>query len=88
MVDTRDTDTVDMLDSLAEPLPEAATTRPSFELIFAGLARDLAGRSQCVRRAVGCVVTSIDFRQVFAIGYNGGASGEDHVCTVSTNHAV
>lgn len=55
--------------------------RPSFESIYAGFARDLSRRSTCTRAAVGCVITSLDYRQVYAVGYNGGASGEADSCT-------
>lgn len=50
--------------------------RPGFPEIYAAFARKLSERSTCKRRAVGCVITSTDFRYVYGHGYNGGASGE------------
>ena len=54
--------------------------RPSFEQIYLDLAWTLAKRSTCTRLNVGTVITSIDFRKVLAIGYNGNASGLPNVC--------
>jgi dCMP deaminase len=55
-------------------------SRPSFDEIFLGLAVDLARRSTCSRAKVGCVIVSVDFHQVLAIGYNGGAAGLENDC--------
>lgn len=55
--------------------------RPSFESIYADFARALSRRSTCTRAAVGCVITSVDYRHVYGVGYNGGASGEADSCT-------
>lgn len=55
-------------------------TRPSFETIYLDLATSLARRSTCSRLHVGCVITSEDHRQIFGIGYNGGATGLDNDC--------
>lgn len=51
--------------------------RPSRDQWALGLARLTAGRSTCLRRAVGCVL--LDARgHVIATGYNGVASGQRH----------
>lgn len=55
-------------------------SRPSFESIFMGLARDLSLRSTCSRLQVGCVITSTDYRKVISVGYNGGAVGQKNEC--------
>ncbi len=55
-------------------------TRPSFQSIYMGLAHSLARRSTCGRLMVGCVIASQDYRQVYGIGYNGGASGLKNDC--------
>jgi dCMP deaminase len=44
------------------------------------LAYMLARRSTCERLAVGCVITSMDYRQVLAVGYNGNASHLPNGC--------
>ncbi|MBT3827654.1 hypothetical protein HOL34_03095 [bacterium] len=54
--------------------------RPSFEYIYMGLAYQLARRSTCSRARVGTVMTSIDFRKVLAVGYNGNATGLPNQC--------
>lgn len=54
--------------------------RPSFEEIYMKLALALAERSTCKRLKVGTVVTSLDYRKVLAIGYNGNASGLPNQC--------
>lgn len=54
--------------------------RPPFEDIYMRLAGMMSERSTCRRLNVGCVVTSEDFRQVLAVGYNGGASGLKNDC--------
>jgi dCMP deaminase len=52
-------------------------TRPSKDETFLEIARALARRSTCQRRAVGCVL--VDARgQVLATGYNGVARGLPH----------
>lgn len=43
-------------------------------------AESLAQRSTCARLQVGCVITSVDFRKVLSIGYNGNASGLPNGC--------
>lgn len=54
--------------------------RPSFEQIYMQLAYSVAKRSTCTRLQVGCVITSVDYREVFALGYNGNASGLPNQC--------
>ena len=54
--------------------------RPSFEEIYLKLAASLARRSTCKRLKVGTVITSVDFRKVLAVGYNGNASGLPNQC--------
>lgn len=55
-------------------------TRPTFEHVYLILAIELAERSTCKRLKVGCVITSEDFRYVYAVGYNGNASGLPNTC--------
>jgi dCMP deaminase len=55
-------------------------TRPSFQKIYLRLAHELAARSTCSRLQVGTVITTIDFRKVLAVGYNGNASGLPNSC--------
>jgi len=54
--------------------------RPSFEKIYMDLAISLSQRSTCQRLQVGTVITSLDYRYVYAIGYNGNASGMQNDC--------
>ena len=54
--------------------------RPTFESIYMGLAVNLAKRSTCARLQVGAVITSIDFRYVYGLGYNGNAVGFKNAC--------
>jgi dCMP deaminase len=54
--------------------------RPSFPDIYMSLARSLASRSTCVVGQVGTVITSVDFRQVLAVGYTGNATGLPNRC--------
>lgn len=54
--------------------------RPSFESIYMNMAAELAQRSTCARLQVGCVIASDDFRQILAVGYNGGAVGLGNDC--------
>lgn len=56
------------------------STRPSFVDIYMGLAQDMASRSTCLRKSVGTVITTTDFRKVLAVGYNGNASGLKNGC--------
>lgn len=55
-------------------------TRPSFETIYLKLAQILAARSTCSRLQVGTVITSLDYRKVLAVGYNGNATGLTNGC--------
>jgi len=57
-----------------------ALERPSFPSIYMTLAQALAGRSTCRSDRVGCVITSVDFRKVLAIGYRGNATGLPNRC--------
>ncbi|MFK7823772.1 MAG: cytidine/deoxycytidylate deaminase family protein [Oligoflexales bacterium] len=54
--------------------------RPSFETIYMKLAMTMALRSTCKRLQVGTIITTIDFRKVLAVGYNGNASGLANQC--------
>ncbi len=55
-------------------------SRPSFEQIYSKLALIMAMRSTCKRLQVGTVITSLDYRKVLAVGYNGNASGLPNCC--------
>lgn len=73
--------------SLESPLSNPIAThvdenleRPSFESIYMELATQLSRRSTCRRLQVGTVITSVDFRKVLAVGYNGNASGLANGC--------
>jgi dCMP deaminase len=54
--------------------------RPSFHRIYMDLATSMSSRSTCRRLKVGCAITSVDFRKVFAVGYNGNAAGLKNDC--------
>ncbi len=54
--------------------------RPTFEWVYMKLALGLAERSTCKRLKVGTVITSVDFRKVFSVGYNGNATGLSNEC--------
>lgn len=56
------------------------TSRPTFPDIFMEMAFLVARRSTCSRLQVGTVITSLDHRKVYAIGYNGNASGLPNQC--------
>lgn len=56
------------------------TGRPSFPEIYINLASTLSRRSTCRRLQVGTVITTVDFRKVLAVGYNGNASGLHNGC--------
>jgi dCMP deaminase len=56
------------------------TDRPSFHEIFIKLAWLMSQRSTCRRLQVGAVITSVDSRRVYAVGYNGNASGLANDC--------
>jgi dCMP deaminase len=55
-------------------------SRPTLPEIFMRTAFELARRSTCERSQVGCIITTADFRQIVAIGYNGGAAGQANEC--------
>ena len=57
-----------------------APLRPSFEKIYMDLATKLSERSTCARLKVGTVITSLDYRKVLAVGYNGNATGLPNCC--------
>lgn len=61
--------------------------RPSFEEIYLSLAGRMAERSTCGRLQVGTVITTIDFRKVIAVGYNGNASGLPNECDQNVSGA-
>ena len=54
--------------------------RPSFEEIYMAMAEMIAMRSTCKRLQVGTVITSMDFRKVLAVEYNGNATGLANEC--------
>src|ERR1700735_1340086 len=60
--------------------PKEKKDRQSFQRIYLDLAKTLAQRSTCHRLAVGTVITSVDFRKVLAVGYNGNATGLHNGC--------
>lgn len=62
------------------PPSQTLTPRPTFQEIYMRLAHSFAERSTCSRRKIGCVITSEDFRQVLAVGYNGNAGGLANAC--------
>lgn len=55
-------------------------SRQSFEEIYMCLAENLAKRSSCKRLCVGTVISSTDFRKIYAVGYNGNATGLSNTC--------
>lgn len=50
--------------------------RPSWDEYFMGLANQVATRTTCLRRAVGCVL--VRDRRIIATGYNGAPTGLRH----------
>ena len=64
---------LDIPDTTSEP-------RPSFKDIYLGLAFSLAKRSTCSRLQVGTVITTLDYRKVLSVGYNGNATGLANGC--------
>ena len=59
---------------------EDQTPRPSFEEVYMQFAELISRRSTCKRLQVGTVITTVDYRKVLAVGYNGNASGLDNTC--------
>jgi dCMP deaminase len=77
----------DLKSSIREPqtltlvnMTTPPSTRPTFEELYMTLAFGMAQRSTCIRLKVGTVITSTDYRQVLAVGYNGNASGLANHC--------
>ncbi len=54
--------------------------RPSFPTIYLKMAFELAKRSTCNRLQVGTVISSVDYRRILAVGYNGNATGLPNQC--------
>lgn len=57
-----------------------SAARPSFDELYMLTAFLMSTRSTCKRLHVGSVITSMDGRQVFSVGYNGNASGLHNGC--------
>jgi dCMP deaminase len=55
-------------------------TRPSWERYFMSIARQVATRSTCLRRQVGCVI--VLEKRIVSTGYNGAPSGLPHCSEV------
>jgi len=51
-------------------------SRPSWDDYFLGIAREVAGRSTCLRRKVGAVL--VRDRRILTTGYNGAPRGIPH----------
>lgn len=54
--------------------------RPTFEDVYMKFADLISLRSTCKRLNVGTVITTMDYRKVLAVGYNGNASGLANRC--------
>ncbi len=52
-------------------------SRPSWDRYFLYIVQVVASRGTCVRRRVGCVLTSAR-KQILSTGYNGPATGQPH----------
>jgi dCMP deaminase len=59
-------------------------TRPTKDQYFMSIARIVATRSTCLRRAVGCVLVN-ERGHILATGYNGVAAGQGH-CNEARGH--
>ena len=55
--------------------------RPSWDEYFMTLANQVATRTTCIRRAVGCVL--VRDKRIIATGYNGAPSGLRHCAEIS-----
>ena len=55
-------------------------TRPSWDLYFIRIAKEVSSRSTCPRAAVGAVI--VRDNQILATGYNGAPMGEPHCIDV------
>lgn len=63
--------------------------RPTFGEIYMRFALSMAERSTCLRGLkVGTVITSTDNRKVYAVGYNGNATGLPNQCDLTGPEAV
>lgn len=51
-------------------------TRPSWEIYFMSIAEQVATRSTCLRRQVGCII--VIGKRIVSTGYNGAPSGLPH----------
>jgi len=56
------------------------SVRPDYDDWFMEMCRTIANRSSCVRRAVGCLIVSVDHR-ILSMGYNGVPHGVEHCTT-------
>lgn len=63
------------------------TKRPTKDVVFMAVARAMATRSTCLRRAVGCVLVNAR-GHVLATGYNGVAAGTPHCNQPATDSAL
>ena len=54
--------------------------RISLESIYMEFALLLSKRSTCDRAQVGTIITSYNLEEIYAIGYNGGAKGQNNNC--------
>lgn len=61
-------------------MTEQRKDRPSFEQVYMDFAESIARRSTCNRLQVGTVITTMDYRKVLAVGYNGNATGFPNCC--------
>lgn len=65
-------------------------TRPSWERYFMSIAHQVATRSTCLRRQVGCIV--VLEKRIVSTGYNGAPSGLPHCeevgCIRETRHVA
>ncbi len=50
--------------------------RPSWDEYFMGIAQDVAKRSTCLRRKVGCII--VKDKRILSTGYNGAVTGLPH----------
>lgn len=55
-------------------------TRISFPELYMRFAEIVALRATCARLQVGTVITTLDFRKVISIGYNGNANNLPNCC--------
>lgn len=61
-------------------MSENTSPRPTFEDVYIDFAALISRRSTCKRLQVGTVITTMDYRRVLAVGYNGNASGLPNSC--------